>query len=175
MFEALLYIFFSPFAHEYMRMRRASYGLIDTRGPRFLYIYGPFPKWKIDLFTFCFKAANRPPYRTTFAGRFYENPNLGRGHHRNGISAGFRRCRSAHIPAWRIFLNRTGNAGGKTNLLRLRLLLLPIHPGSRNGQNRELSASTSMFILPRPPRTALSWPIFLMKTILYLNGFLTYT
>lgn len=41
MFEALLYLFAAPFANEYMRLKRGRYGAIDSRGPRFLYIYGP--------------------------------------------------------------------------------------------------------------------------------------
>lgn len=41
LFEGLLYMFSAPFAHEYMRLKRRRYGVIDTRGPRFLYIYGP--------------------------------------------------------------------------------------------------------------------------------------
>jgi len=52
MFEALLYIFFSPFAHEYMKAKRARYGLIDTRGPRFLYIYGPTQNGKTTFLRF---------------------------------------------------------------------------------------------------------------------------
>ncbi len=52
MFEALLYIFFAPFAHEYMKAKRARYGLIDTRGPRFLYIYGPTQNGKTTFLRF---------------------------------------------------------------------------------------------------------------------------
>lgn len=55
MFEALLYIFFTPFAHEYMRAKRARYGLIDTRGPRFLYIYGPSQNGKTTFLRFSLK------------------------------------------------------------------------------------------------------------------------
>jgi len=55
MFEALLYIFFTPFAHEYMRAKRARYGLIDTRGPRFLYIYGPTQNGKTTFLRFSLK------------------------------------------------------------------------------------------------------------------------
>jgi hypothetical protein len=55
MYEALLYVFFSPFSHEYMRVRRASYGLIDTRGPRFLYIYGPSQNGKSTFLHFSLK------------------------------------------------------------------------------------------------------------------------
>jgi len=52
MFEALLYIFFTPFANEYMKAKRARYGLIDTRGPRFLYIYGPTQNGKTTFLRF---------------------------------------------------------------------------------------------------------------------------
>lgn len=55
MFEALLYIFFSPFANEYMRKKRMAYGLVDTRGPRFLYIYGPAQNGKTTFFRFALK------------------------------------------------------------------------------------------------------------------------
>lgn len=55
MFEALLYIFFTPFANEYMRAKRARYGLIDTRGPRFLYIYGPSQNGKTTFLRFALK------------------------------------------------------------------------------------------------------------------------
>lgn len=41
MFEALLAVWSAPFAHEFMRLKRRHYGAIDSRGPRFLYIYGP--------------------------------------------------------------------------------------------------------------------------------------
>ncbi|MFC2066771.1 hypothetical protein ACFLUO_06955 [Chloroflexota bacterium] len=55
MFEALLYIFFTPFAHEYMKAKRARYGLIDTRGPRFLYIYGPTQNGKTTFLRFALR------------------------------------------------------------------------------------------------------------------------
>jgi len=55
MFEALLYIFFTPFANEYMRGKRARYGLIDTQGPRFLYIYGPSQNGKTTFLRFSLK------------------------------------------------------------------------------------------------------------------------
>jgi hypothetical protein len=54
-FEALLYIFFTPFAHEYMKAKRARYGLIDTRGPRFLYIYGPTQNGKTTFLRFALR------------------------------------------------------------------------------------------------------------------------
>jgi len=55
MFEALLYMFSTPFANEYMRAKRAKYGLIDTRGPRFLYIYGPSQNGKTTFLRFSLK------------------------------------------------------------------------------------------------------------------------
>lgn len=55
MFEALLYMFFTPFANEYMRAKRARYGLIDTRGPRFLYLYGPSQNGKTTFLRFALK------------------------------------------------------------------------------------------------------------------------
>ncbi len=55
MFEALLYLFFAPFANEYMRAKRARYGLIDTRGPRFLFIYGPSHNGKTTFLKFALK------------------------------------------------------------------------------------------------------------------------
>ena len=55
MFEALLYMFFTPFANEYMRTKRARYGLIDTRGPRFLYLYGPSQNGKTTFLRFALK------------------------------------------------------------------------------------------------------------------------
>jgi len=55
MFEALLYLFFTPFVHEYMKAKRSRYGLIDTRGPRFLYIYGPSQNGKTTFLRFALK------------------------------------------------------------------------------------------------------------------------
>lgn len=55
MFEALLYVFFSPFAHEYMKLRRNRYGPVDTRGPRYLYIYGPSRNGKSTFLRFSLK------------------------------------------------------------------------------------------------------------------------
>jgi hypothetical protein len=52
MFEALLYVFSAPFAHQYMKAKRARYGIIDTRGPRFLYIYGPTQNGKTTFLRF---------------------------------------------------------------------------------------------------------------------------
>ena len=55
MFEALLYIFSTPFANEYMKAKRARFGTIDTRGPRFLYIYGPSQNGKTTFLRFALK------------------------------------------------------------------------------------------------------------------------
>ncbi len=55
MFEALLYVFFSPFASEYMRRRRLAYGQADPKGPRFLYVYGPSQNGKTTFFRFALK------------------------------------------------------------------------------------------------------------------------
>lgn len=55
MFEALLYVFFAPFANEYMKNKRNRYGIIDQRGPRFLYIYGPSQNGKSTFLRFALK------------------------------------------------------------------------------------------------------------------------
>ena len=55
MFEALLYVFFSPFANEYMKNKWNRYGIIDRRGPRFLYIYGPSQNGKSTFLRFALK------------------------------------------------------------------------------------------------------------------------
>ena len=55
MFEALLYMFFAPFAHEYMKERRARYGSIDARGPRLLYICGDSQNGKSTFFRYAMK------------------------------------------------------------------------------------------------------------------------
>lgn len=55
MFEALLYMFSTPFAHEYMKAKRKRFQLIDTRGPRFLYIFGPSSNGKTTFLRFSLK------------------------------------------------------------------------------------------------------------------------
>jgi len=55
MFEALLYVLSAPFAHEYMKVRRATYGNVDRRGPEFLYIYGPSHNGKSSFLRFALK------------------------------------------------------------------------------------------------------------------------
>lgn len=52
MFEALLYVFFAPFAHEYMKAKRTRFKRADVRGPRFLYIYGPSQNGKSTFLRF---------------------------------------------------------------------------------------------------------------------------
>jgi hypothetical protein len=55
MFEELLYVLFAPFATGYMERRRSAYGTVDTRGPRFLYIYGPSQNGKSTFLRFALK------------------------------------------------------------------------------------------------------------------------
>ncbi|NNN07560.1 MAG: hypothetical protein HKL90_16850 [Elusimicrobia bacterium] len=55
MFEALLYMLASPFADDFMRLKRERYGAIDSRGPRFLYIYGPSQNGKSTFLRFALK------------------------------------------------------------------------------------------------------------------------
>jgi len=55
MFEALLYVFFAPFASEYTKTKRQVFGSLDTRGPRFLYIYGPSQNGKSTFLKFALK------------------------------------------------------------------------------------------------------------------------
>ena len=55
MFEALLYVFSAPFSNEYMSMKRRRYGIVDTRGPRYLYIYGPSSNGKSTFLRFALK------------------------------------------------------------------------------------------------------------------------
>lgn len=55
MFEALLYLFFAPFANEYKRAKRKHYGIADPRGPRFLFIYGPSYNGKSHFCQFALK------------------------------------------------------------------------------------------------------------------------
>ncbi|MBI5210140.1 MAG: phospholipase D family protein [Elusimicrobia bacterium] len=55
LFEALLYFMAAPFAHEFMKLKRSRYGAIDSRGPRFLYIYGPSQNGKSTFLKFVLK------------------------------------------------------------------------------------------------------------------------
>lgn len=52
MFEALLYLLASPFAHEQMKARRQAYALVDSRGPQVLYIFGPAQNGKSTFVRF---------------------------------------------------------------------------------------------------------------------------
>jgi len=78
MFEALLYILSSPFANEYMRLKRRRYGAIDSRGPRFL------PALRAQ-------AARRPRLRAAQWGGLRQKENPRRRLHRDGFSLGIRR------------------------------------------------------------------------------------
>lgn len=55
MFEALLYILAAPFAHEHMKVKHRRYGVVDPRGPRFLYIYGQSQNGKTTFLRFALK------------------------------------------------------------------------------------------------------------------------
>jgi hypothetical protein len=55
MFEALLYFFSAPFFHEYMKRQRERFGPMGSRGPRFLYIYGPSQNGKSTFLQFALK------------------------------------------------------------------------------------------------------------------------
>ena len=55
MYEALLYVMASPFANELMKERRRRLGVVNRRGPRFLYIYGPTENGKTTFLRYCLK------------------------------------------------------------------------------------------------------------------------
>lgn len=55
MFEALLYILSAPFAHEHMKILRRLTGAFESRGPRFLYIYGDSQNGKTTFLRFAMK------------------------------------------------------------------------------------------------------------------------
>ena len=55
LFEALLYMFFAPFAQEYMKAKRTKFKRADVRGPRFLYIYGPSQNGKSTFLRFALR------------------------------------------------------------------------------------------------------------------------
>ena len=55
MYEALLYFLYVPFANEYMEVRRRRFAGVDSRGPRFLYIYGPSHNGKTTFLRFALK------------------------------------------------------------------------------------------------------------------------
>ena len=54
LFEALLYILFSPFAHQYQIARRMRWPR-DERGPRFLYLYGGGSNGKTTLLNYAYR------------------------------------------------------------------------------------------------------------------------
>lgn len=51
-YEALLYLLAAPFFNEYMKIKRKKVGMVNTRGPRFLYIYGPSHNGKTTFLRF---------------------------------------------------------------------------------------------------------------------------
>ena len=55
MFEALIYLFSTPFANQYLDIRRRNVGEIDKRGPRFLYIYGDSQNGKTTFLNWILK------------------------------------------------------------------------------------------------------------------------
>lgn len=55
MYEALLYVLAAPFAHQQMTERRQRYGVVNRRGPRFLYIYGPAQNGKTTFLRYGLK------------------------------------------------------------------------------------------------------------------------
>jgi hypothetical protein len=54
-FEAMLYLFAAPFAHEHMRARRRAYALVDSRGPQALYIFGQAQNGKSTFVRFALR------------------------------------------------------------------------------------------------------------------------
>jgi hypothetical protein len=76
-FEALLYMFAAPFANEYMRLKRGRYGVIDSRGPRFLYIYGPSQNGKSTFLRFALKLIVGRPFEPLNGGDFSKRKILG--------------------------------------------------------------------------------------------------
>ncbi|MDD5655665.1 MAG: phospholipase D family protein [Elusimicrobia bacterium] len=77
MYEALLYMFTAPFANEYMRIKRSRYGVIDSRGPRFLYIYGPSQNGKSTFLRFTLKLIAGKPFEPLNGGDFSKRKILG--------------------------------------------------------------------------------------------------
>lgn len=77
MFEALLYLFAAPFADLYMRAKRRRYGVIDSRGPRFLYIYGPSQNGKSTFLRFALKLIAGRTVEPVAGGEFTKRKVLG--------------------------------------------------------------------------------------------------
>lgn len=61
MYEALLYVWFAPFASEYMAARRGAFGRVDLRGPRSLYIFGPSSNGKSTFLAFALQLLSGRP------------------------------------------------------------------------------------------------------------------
>jgi hypothetical protein len=55
MYEALLYLMAAPFANEQMREMRRRYALVNKRGPRYRYIYGPAQNGKTTFLRYGLK------------------------------------------------------------------------------------------------------------------------
>ncbi|MBI4387031.1 MAG: phospholipase D family protein [Elusimicrobia bacterium] len=77
MFEALLYLLASPFANEYMAAKRRRYGAIDSRGPRFLYIYGPSQNGKSTFLRFALRLLTGRSVEPLNGGDFSKRKILG--------------------------------------------------------------------------------------------------
>lgn len=71
--ESMLYVLFSPFAHEYMKARRARFGPAGQRGPRFLYIYGPSFNGKSTFLWYALKLISNQPVEPATAKSFKES------------------------------------------------------------------------------------------------------
>ena len=70
MYEALLYIMAAPFANEFMRERRRRHALVNRRGPRFLYIYGPAQNGKTTFLRYSLKLITGQVFDSLPAGLF---------------------------------------------------------------------------------------------------------
>ena len=53
--EALLYVLAAPFVNEQMLERRRRYGVVNKRGPQYLYLYGPSQNGKTTFLRFALK------------------------------------------------------------------------------------------------------------------------
>lgn len=70
MYEAILYVLSAPFAHQQMTERRERYGLVNRRGPRFLYIYGPAQNGKTTFLRYSLKLITATLVDPLTPGRF---------------------------------------------------------------------------------------------------------